>query len=344
VKYIIALLLFFICLEIQNASSKYIESDSLDVGKRNKSIRQWNDSLLKVSDDSCSDVWKAGRCRRLKKKKKCGRSTVRKKCKKTCGQCADKVACGISPNRIIGGSPVAPNSIPWQVGLVPRGSYRTFCGGTLICPNVVLTAAHCEASSFDEVIVGEHELNNPKGTRHRIQRVTNHPNYNKRNLNYDFAIIQLKDPVRLGANAVPACLADSSMDEKFLIKKQAVVSGWGTLPSGNQAIVLNSVSVPIISNKKCRKLYAPYYGPKGIISAMLCAGNVKNGGIDACSGDSGGPLTYTTDGKAYLVGVVSFGGIERDGELPCGQEELPGVYARVSSVRSWIDAQLTKYC
>ena len=57
-----------------------------------------------------------------------------------------------------------------------------------------------------------------------------------------------------------------------------------------------------------------------------------------------GPLTYTTDGKAYLVGVVSFGGIERDGELPCGQEELPGVYARISSLRSWIDAQLTKYC
>lgn len=191
-------------------------------------------------------------------------------------------------NRIIGGSPVAPFSIPWQVGLVPRGSYRTFCGGTLICSNVVLTAAHCEVTRSDEVIVGEHELNNPKGTRHRIQRVTNHPKYNDRNLDYDFAIVKLSGPVRLGGNAVPACLADSSMEENFLVGKKAVVSGWGTLPSGNQAVVLNSVSVPVISNKQCRNLYAPYYGPKAIISAMLCAGSVKNGGIDACSGDSGG--------------------------------------------------------
>ena len=158
----------------------------------------------------------------------------------------------------------------------------------MICPNVVLTAAHCHVTRFDEVIVGEHELTDPQGTRHRIQRVTNHPKYNDGNLNYDFAIIKLKDPVRLGANAVPACLADSSMEENFLIGKQAVVSGWGTLPSGNQAIVLNSVAVPTISNEQCRKLYAPYYGPKAITSAMLCAGNVKNGGIDACSGDSGG--------------------------------------------------------
>ena len=158
----------------------------------------------------------------------------------------------------------------------------------MICPNVILTEAHCDVTRLDEVIVGEHELNDPQGTRLRIQRVTNHPKYSDGNLNYDFAIIKLKDPVPLGANAVPACLVDSSMEEKFLIGKQAVVSGWGTLPSGNQAIVLNSVSVPIISNTQCMKLYAPYYGPNAIISAMLCAGNVKNGGIDACSGDSGG--------------------------------------------------------
>lgn len=57
-----------------------------------------------------------------------------------------------------------------------------------------------------------------------------------------------------------------------------------------------------------------------------------------------GPLTYTTNGKTYLVGVVSWGGIAREGELPCGQQGLPGVYARVSSVRSWIDDNLSKHC
>ena len=57
-----------------------------------------------------------------------------------------------------------------------------------------------------------------------------------------------------------------------------------------------------------------------------------------------GPLTYTSDGKTYLVGVVSWGGIDRNGELPCGQQGLPGVYARVSSVRSWIDDHPSKHC
>ena len=57
-----------------------------------------------------------------------------------------------------------------------------------------------------------------------------------------------------------------------------------------------------------------------------------------------GPLTYTTDGKACLVGVVSWGGIDNGNGLPGGQKGLAGVYARVSSARSWIDAYLSKHC
>ena len=190
-------------------------------------------------------------------------------------------------NRIIGGSPVDPYSLPWQVGLVYPDSYRTFCGGTLICSNLVLTAAHCMGEQF-EIIAGEHKLNTPAGTRHRVQNTIMHPDYDDWTANYDFAIVRLKDPVRLGANAVPACLADSSMEGNFLDGKQTVVSGWGTLPSGNQAVVLNSVSVPVITNEQCRNAYSPYYGANAITDAMLCAGNVKDGGIDSCQGDSGG--------------------------------------------------------
>ena len=190
-------------------------------------------------------------------------------------------------NRIIGGSPVDPYSVPWQVGLVYPNSYETFCGGTLICSNLVLTAAHCMGGPF-EIIAGEHRLNSPTGTRHRTQREIIHPNYDYWTENYDFAIVELKNPVRFGANAFPACLADSRMEENFLAGKLAVVSGWGTLPSGNQAIVLNSVSVPVITKEECKNAYSPYYGPDAITDAMLCAGNIKDGGIDSCQGDSGG--------------------------------------------------------
>ena len=63
------------------------------------------------------------------------------------------------------------------------------------------------------------------------------------------------------------------------------VSGWGTLSSGgSQPTVLHSVDVPGITNAQCGQAYS------GIRNAMLCAGDVANGGIDSCQGDSGGKI------------------------------------------------------
>ena len=192
----------------------------------------------------------------------------------------------MSPSRIVGGSPVTPYSLPWQVGLVLPGSDRTFCGGTLISPSHVLTAAHC-INGRSEVIVGEHEINNQEdGTRHQVCRTTIHPSYNKEtSYNYDFAILRLKEPVKLGVRAVPACLPGSNLGGKALNGETVVASGWGRLSEGgNQAIVLNSVSLPVITTKECKNAYSS----RSITDAMLCAGNIVDGGIDSCQGDSGG--------------------------------------------------------
>lgn len=81
---------------------------------------------------------------------------------------------------------------------------------------------------------------------------------------------------------------------------------------------LNAVNVPIIDHKKCKKAY------ENLNDFMICAG-YNDGGKDACQGDSGGPLICNGE----LAGVVSFG-------TGCAAPGFPGVYAKISAVRSWI--------
>ena len=197
-------------------------------------------------------------------------------------------ACGIKPfqpnTRIVGGGEVTPYFLPWQVGLVRRGSTSPFCGGMLITERHVLTAAHCTNGTID-VMVGEHRITSESdGTRHTTCRYVDHPSYNiPSRLNWDFAILHLNTPVQLGTRANPVCLPQTSMNDAFLGGKTLTVSGWGTLSQGGSTPnVLHSVDVPGMTNSQCSQDY-----PNSITSNMLCAGQ-PSGGIDACQGDSGG--------------------------------------------------------
>ena len=215
----------------------------------------------------------------------------------------DFLACGVAPGtrdfvtgQIVGGAPVSPYSLPWQVGLVNNNGNRPFCGGTLISSRHILTASHCirsnpTSNTFD-IIVGEHgTTNSSDGTRHEICRAVRHPTYNNgASLDNDFAIVHLKQPVQLYVRAVPACLPTVVHGNEFLAGKNMTVSGWGRLSSGGGIpTVLHSVVVPGITNPACKARY----GNSRITTQMLCAGDVANGGIDSCQGDSGGKTYFS---------------------------------------------------
>jgi trypsin len=192
---------------------------------------------------------------------------------------------------IVGGSEVTPYSLPWQVGIVSPGYIDPFCGGTLIGPRHVLTAAHCVDEKLQfEVVVGEHEIvyDSSDGTRHKVCGITIHPSYEINTPeDYDFAIIRLKEPVEIGPRAVPACLANSSMAGNTLDNERVTVSGWGALEEdGWGPDALYSADVQVVTNSQCQQAYAPNNVP--ITDAMLCASNGTYGGIDSCQGDSGG--------------------------------------------------------
>jgi len=203
----------------------------------------------------------------------------------------------------------------------------------LISERHVLTAAHCTSGTID-VMVGEHRITSgADGTRHTTCRYVDHPSYNRPSrLNNDFAILHLNTPVQLGTRANPVCLPPTSMNDAFLGGKTLTVSGWGALTEGGGSpTVLHAVDVPGMTNSRCNQDY-----PGDITSAMLCAGQ-PSGGIDACQGDSGGPLTYTTGGKTYAVGVVSWG-------AGCARPGKAGVYSRVTEALPFIQQQMAQTC
>ncbi|WP_433263938.1 serine protease [Actinosynnema sp. CS-041913] len=209
---------------------------------------------------------------------------------------------------------------PWAVALLDaRGNF--FCGGALVGPTKVVTAAHCTIertmiTTRDRLpgelraVVGRRDLDSAQGRVVRVVEIRRHPAFTSVAGGDDVATLTLAEPVphrsvEIG-EAVPGGLA--------------TVSGWGrTGELAGPSRTLREVDVPVRSDDECARVIPGYRA-----AVMLCAG-YPEGGKDACEGDSGGPLTV----GGVLVGVVSYG-------RGCGRAGEPGVYTRMSHYRSEI--------
>lgn len=236
--------------------------------------------------------------------------------------------------RIVGGTVADDHEYPWQAALVGFGQ---FCGGSLIDPNWVLSAAHCFydtsgnqttfANDFD-IYLGVNNLN--EGVRRSVAQLIIHPGYNPFNQRNDIALIKLAETASLSCEVNTIRHAAPADSSKFGAGQTATITGWGDLFSGANAGTdqLREVSVPIVSQAICRDSY----GDSSITDGMLCAG-LAAGGKDSCQGDSGGPLVVA-DGDGFIqAGVVSWG-------FGCADPGFYGVYTRVSEYKSWIDGHI----
>lgn len=232
---------------------------------------------------------------------------------------------------IVGGTDAVKGEFPFQVSIQKNGTSH-FCGGSLIKPNWVLTAAHCVAgwSANNKVIVGLHDRNDKVGTESfSVTKVISHPQYDSQKYDYDFALLQLSGdskfaPIELNS----AEIVVPENDEKIMVW----TSGWGTTREGSFSLprILQKVEVPLVTPKACNSSTA-YNGQ--VSDRMLCAG-LEQGGKDSCQGDSGGPLfVQRTDGAPLLVGVVSWG----EG---CARANKYGVYSKVNNQIDWISQQI----
>ncbi|MBY5720044.1 trypsin-like serine protease [Rhizobium leguminosarum] len=263
---------------------------------------------------------------------------------------------GEDGGRVIGGQTAKKGEWPWQVKILApdpeqRGRFGGHCGGSLISPRWILTAAHCVTSGrsgkqdlfardllivegkskIDKVIA----VDGPDKPGLAVEEVIIHEDFDRKVFANDIALIKLSEP----AKSKPAILASASDDEVEAAGHPAVVTGWGYTKADHGwddkylPTELQEVELPIVPREDCRAAYRDSSMRMNPIDERnVCAGYAE-GGKDACQGDSGGPLVAQRPDKRWIqLGIVSWG-------AGCAEAEHYGVYTRVAAFRDWIAAK-----
>ncbi|XP_043454324.1 kallikrein-13 isoform X1 [Prionailurus bengalensis] len=227
-----------------------------------------------------------------------------------------------------GGYTCRPHSQPWQAALLVQK--RLLCGGVLVDPKWVLTAAHCLKEGY-RVYLGKHALGRVEAGEQvrEVVRSIPHPQYQisptHLKHDHDIMLLELHSPVQLTNHIRVVPLSQDCLPAGTCCR----VSGWGTTtsPQVSYPPTLQCANIQLRSDEECHQVY-----PGKITPNMLCAGT-EEGGKDSCEGDSGGPLIC----NGTLHGIISWG------DFPCGQPNRPGVYTRVSQYVVWIQETIQKH-
>ncbi|XP_020912661.1 transmembrane protease serine 3 [Exaiptasia diaphana] len=253
----------------------------------------------------------------------------------------EKIECGTKGQgigRIVGGTNVTTvGQWPWQITIQVKHAGFHFCGGSIIKPRWIVTAAHCFKENANpsrySVTAGELNLEKQEGDEQvmEIAKIIRHSEFNKTgHTEYDIAVLKLKNKITFNDKVRPICLPT----KRFLDGKICWATGWGHAKPrkiGEQPVgstTLKQVKFPLVSDKECRSRYS------NMTSTVICGG-YKLQSKGACQGDSGGPVTCKNkDGVWDLAGVVSFG---LNG---CAQKNTYDFFTNMAKFKKWVEDQI----
>ncbi|XP_055389281.1 trypsin-1-like [Condylostylus longicornis] len=245
------------------------------------------------------------------------------------------ITAEINP-RIVGGREAKPHEFPFLVSITLTETNKSNCGGTILSDKWILTAGHCIFNKdLDEIIIraGKHDLTKiEEGEQIRKPaKFIVHGDFSPWAIGpNDIGLIVLAEPLNF-TNTVKPIDAIPKRNETF--SGPAIVSGWGSTsltldPEFPEK--LQTATVPILPHNICADaLTAVDYTEK-----HLCTGPL-GGKIGHCGGDSGGPLVIKdNNGKFMVIGISSFS------YTPCGTENIPPAFTRLSSFINWMDSKI----